>query len=398
MMVEIFDIALVLLSLPVVVASGYLLLLTLLSGRRPPPPPVPPRMRFDLVVPAHDEEGGIAQTVKSLLAVDYPEAGRRAVVVADNCTDATAERARQAGATVLVREDSTRRGKGFALDHAFRWCLADGFADAVVVVDADTIVGPGLLRAFAARLEAGAVAVQADNGVSNPEASWRTCLMAIAFVLVDTVRMLGRERLRCSAGLRGNGMCLSTRVLREVPHQAFSVVEDLEYGIQLGLAGHRVAYAGDALVRSEMAIGVAASGTQRQRWEGGRLAMARRYAFELLLLGLRRRDRVLLDLGMELAVPPLAYLAGAAVAGGTLAGLSAWLLGGSLVVLLPWGASVAALLAYVLRGWQLSGTGIAGLRALLHAPGYLAWKLGLVLRGRRDPGGRWVRTPRERGP
>ena len=397
-MITILDIGLVVVALPFLLASAYLLLLTLLSGRSPPPATVVPRLRFDLVVPAHDEEGGIGGTVRSLLAVDYPAGLRRAVVVADNCTDATAERAIQAGARVLVRQDPTRRGKGYALDHAFRWCLEDGFSDAIVVVDADTVVGPDLLRAFAARLEAGEVAVQADNGVANPEASWRTCLMAIAFALVDTVRMLGRERLRCSAGLRGNGMCLAARTLREVPYQAFSLVEDLEYGIRLGLAGHRVAYARDAQVRSAMAVGAAASGTQRQRWEGGRFALARRQAAGLLLLGLRRRDRILLDLGMDLAVPPLAYLAGAVATGATLAGLSTWLAGGSPLACLPWLASLAAILVYVLRGWQLSGTGLAGLRALLHAPGYLAWKLGLALQGRRKVPEDWIRTERERGP
>ncbi|MGA8893439.1 MAG: glycosyltransferase family 2 protein [Anaeromyxobacteraceae bacterium] len=392
------DIGLVLLSLPVLVASCYLLLLTLLSGRRPPPVPVAPRLRFDVVVPAHDEEVGIGRTVRSLLSIDYPAPLRRVVVVADNCKDATADRAQEAGATVLVRTDDRRRGKGYALDHAFSWSLQEGYADAVVVIDADSDVDPGLLRAFATRLEAGEVAVQADNAVGNPEASWRTCLLAIAFVLVDTVRMLGRERLRCSAGLRGNGMCLSASVLREVPHHAFSVVEDLEYGIRLGLAGHRVAYANDARVRSEMAVSVAASGTQRQRWEGGRRAMAARYALPLIAEGLRRPDRVLLDLGMDLAVPPLAYLAGATLGGAALSGLWAGLLGGSPVVVWPWGMSVAAIALYVLRGWQVSGTGLAGLRALLHAPGYLAWKVGLRLRARRNGEAKWIRTERERGP
>ena len=98
-------------------------------------------------------------------------------------------------------------------------------------MDADTLVSPNLLRAFAARLDAGAAAVQARYGVRNPDASWRTRLMAIAFALFHDLRSLGRERLGLSAGLRGNGMCFSTRLLREVPHQAFSVVEDLEYGL-----------------------------------------------------------------------------------------------------------------------------------------------------------------------
>ena len=391
-------VALGLAALPVVLSTGYLLLLTLLSGRTTPPAAAPPHLRLDVVVPAHDEEDGIARTVLSLRAVDYPESLRRIVVVADNCSDETAARAREAGASVLVRSDASRRGKGYALRHAFDWSLTDGFADAVVVVDADTMVSANLLRAFAARLDGGETAVQADYVVANPEASWRTCLMAIAFSLIGTTRMLGRERLRCSMGLRGNGMCLSNRILREVPHEAFSVVEDLEYGIQLGLHGHRVAFAQEGWVRSEMASGSAVSGVQRQRWEGGRFALARRHALDLIGRGLRRRDRVLLDLGMDLAVPPLGYLAGLAVAGAAISAAATFGLGVSPLSLLPWIASLAGLVVYVARGWWLSRTGLPGLRALAFSPAYLAWKSWLLVRGRMNPGGRWDRTPRERGP
>jgi 1,2-diacylglycerol 3-beta-glucosyltransferase len=165
--------ALGLLAMPVLAASGYLFVLTLLSGRRAVPPAPPPRLRFDIIVPAHDEEGGIAATVESLLALDYPEALRHVVVVADNCTDATAERARAARAKVLVRTDVGKRGKGYALEYAFSQSLSDGWADAVVVVDADSEVSPNLLRAFSSRIEAGAPAVQAFYGVRNPAASWR---------------------------------------------------------------------------------------------------------------------------------------------------------------------------------------------------------------------------------
>src|SRR5205823_3666605 len=102
-----------------------------------------------------------------------------------------------------------RRGKGYALAHAFEHALDDGFADAVAVVDADTSVSPNLLRAFAGRFDRGAVAAQAEYGVSNPEASWRTRLMVIALSLFHTLRSLARERLGVSAGLRGNGMAFS---------------------------------------------------------------------------------------------------------------------------------------------------------------------------------------------
>jgi 1,2-diacylglycerol 3-beta-glucosyltransferase len=382
-------------AVPVLLASTYLLVLAILSGRRASAPGREPHLRFDLVVPAHDEEAGIATTVRSLLAVDYPVELRRVLVVADNCRDATAERAREAGARALVRQDAERRGKGYALAFAFERVLSEGIADAVVVVDADTEVSKGLLRAFAERLDAGALAVQADNVVGNPRQSWRTCLMAIAFALFNTARSLGRERLGCSTGLRGNGMCLSVRILREVPHQAFSVVEDLEYGIRLGVAGHRVHFAQDGRVQSVMVADGAVAASQRRRWEQGRREMARGHGLKLLWRGLVSRDRILFDLGLDLLVPPLAYL-GAAAAAGTIACCAvSWLAGRAIWPLWAWAGSLAGLAVYVGRGWWLSGTGLQGLGALLYAPVYLAWKAQLALRHRGRPQGEWVRTTRE---
>ena len=104
------DVALLVLSLPVVLACGYLLQLTLLSADKEAPPRVPARLKFDIIVPAHNEEGGIASTVTNLSALDYPPVLRRILVVADNCSDATADRAREAGATVLVRNNTEKRG------------------------------------------------------------------------------------------------------------------------------------------------------------------------------------------------------------------------------------------------------------------------------------------------
>jgi cellulose synthase/poly-beta-1,6-N-acetylglucosamine synthase-like glycosyltransferase len=390
------DVALALAALPALLASGYLLLLTLASARRPPPAAGAPRLRFDLVVPAHDEEAGIAATVASLRALDWPAPLRRVLVVADNCRDATAARAREAGAEVLVRDDPGRRGKGYALALAFERALADGRADAVVVVDADTSASPGLLAAFAARLEAGALAVQARYGVRNPEASWRTGLMAIALALFHDVRSLGRERLGLSAGLRGNGMCFAARALREVPHRAFSIVEDLEHGVALGLAGHRVWYAGEAEVLGDMAAGEAASRTQRRRWEGGRRELRRTRALPLLRRALAERDPVLLDLFLDLVVPPLGALAAATAAGLLAAALASRWAGRPLAALWPWALCAAALGLHVLRGWWLSGTGLRGLGLLARAPAYLAWKAGLALGRRAGTPRAWERTPRER--
>lgn len=398
----ILAILLALSSLPVLAGAAYLFVLTILSRRTPPPPYGEPRLRFDFVVPAHDEEAGIAGTVASLRAVDYPPDLYRVIVVADNCSDATAARAEEAGATVLVRTDPDRRGKGYALKLAFDRSLAEGHADAVVVIDADTLVTPNLLRAFSARFEAGAKAAQAEYGVRNPNASWRTRLMVIALATFHGVRSLGRERLRVSSGLRGNGMAFTREVIAAVPHEAFSLVEDLEYGMRLARAGYAVRYVPEGRVAGEMVSSEHASRSQRQRWEGGRFEMARRHGWALVKEALAKRDRVVFDVAMDVLVPPLAYLFGLACVGTAAAVTCALLIGrGSALAALgvaavaPWALSVAMIVLYVLRGVALSETGLRGLLDLAWAPVYIAWKLALSLSNPRKRGEGWVRTTRE---
>jgi 1,2-diacylglycerol 3-beta-glucosyltransferase len=380
-------------SIPVVVASSYLAGLALLS-RVSRDQEANEITRFDILVPAHNEEAGIRATLASLASIEYPASRFRVLVIADNCTDETAEKAREAGALVLERTDAQRRGKGYALAHGYSWSIANGFADAVVVVDADSVVSPNLLRAFSGRLGRGGNALQAEYGVLNGTASWRTRLMVIAFALFHSVRSLGREKLGLSCGLRGNGMCFSTAILRRVPPRAFSIVEDVEYGIALGLEGVRVGYVHSAKVLGEMPASTAASGTQRERWESGRWQLTRQYVSQLLRIAIRKRDPVLLDLALDLLIPPLTWLVALAFAGTMLCVFGIVWIGLPFASLYPWLAALFGLCIYVFRGLQLTGGGSRAALDLLMVPAYATWKLTLLLRPRRRSPNEWVRTAR----
>ena len=96
----VLDVLLLVLGLPLHLAAGYLLMATLLSARLREPAAQAPSRRFRFVVPAHNESAGIAETVRSLLAVDYPRELFEVVVVADNCSDDTAAQAEAAGSSV----------------------------------------------------------------------------------------------------------------------------------------------------------------------------------------------------------------------------------------------------------------------------------------------------------
>lgn len=381
-------------SFPLLLIAGYLLLLTVLSASSAPPAGDSPSLRFVIIVPAHDEAVGISRTVRSLLGLDWPHDRRRVLVVADNCSDDTADIARAAGAEVLERTNPGLRGKGYALQLAYDHVEREAWADAVVVVDADTDVDRGLLIGFAARIRHGAQAAQAFYGVRNSAASWRTRLVTIAFAIFHRLRGRGRERLQVSCGLRGNGMCFTMDALRRVPHKAFSRVEDLEYGVALGRAGIRVWYVDEVEVRADMVASEKSSRSQRQRWEGGRVQFAREQGVSLLWQGARERSLLLLDLAADVLTPPLGYFGLASVGLACLAGLLH-----ALNQISPFTGLVACfplvvLLVHVARGVSLSGMGARGWLYIAAAPFYVLWKLSLMLRRRVSPQ-EWVRTNRD---
>jgi cellulose synthase/poly-beta-1,6-N-acetylglucosamine synthase-like glycosyltransferase len=381
-------------ALPACLACAYLLACTMLSARARPPERSSRRLRFDVFVPAHDEEAVIARTVTNLRRLDWPAERFRVIVIADNCSDATSNVATQAGAVVFERTDPGLRGKGYALKLAFERSAAEGWADAVVVIDADAEASANLLEAFAARIERGACAVQAHYGVLNPFASWRTRLITIAKAAFHIVRSRARERIGVSCGIRGNGWCVTHALLARVPYRAFSLTEDLEYGIELGLAGIRVQYADEAHSDADMVSGEQIARKQRQRWEHGRFELVRAKSMILLRAAYQKRSAVCLDLALDLLVLPLSYVTLNVCALIALAALASWWLPSMLVWLWIGLGCAAILVLYVLRGWRLSGIGARGLIDLARAPGFLLWKVILMMRRRTSD--EWVRTDREK--
>ena len=190
---EIAGLILALATTPLFAELLVLSLAALLPGRASAnaDPAEAERFRLAVVIPAHNEELLIGQCVQSL--ADASAAQVTTYVIAHNCTDQTAVRAAAAGAQVLVLND-TVGGKGVALDYGFTHALAGG-ADGVLVVDADSVVSPNLTAVVAARLAAGAAALQCRYQVANAAGNPRTRLSALAFLGMNVLRPRGRDRL-----------------------------------------------------------------------------------------------------------------------------------------------------------------------------------------------------------
>lgn len=377
------------------VTDAYLLVLLAAAAlearaisRRSPPPSG--ELDLAVLVPAHDEEAAIAQTIESLRAQRYSPERMTIYVIADNCHDGTVRAATRAGAHVLERRDPARRGKGHAIAWAITQLQLEGSPDAVVVVDADCRASENLLAALSRRLAQGASAAQCDYVVANPEASPASALRFAGFALMATVRSLGKARLGLSCGLFGTGMALSWSSLARVSWQAFSLTEDLEHQLRLVLAGERVVFVPEARVASAMPTTLAAGESQQRRWEGGRIGLVARWAPTLIRTGLRVGDVGRLHAGLELLVPPQSLLACIHAAF-----LAEGLRARSRVTI---GLAVCGLLAqatFVLGGLALVRAPLCVFRALLSAPVLVAHKLWLfadLLRGRAPA--EWIRTER----
>ncbi|MDR5727774.1 MAG: glycosyltransferase family 2 protein [Terriglobia bacterium] len=224
---------------------------------------------FLVVIPAHNESSGLTATVQSVLGQNYPHL--RCVVIADNCTDDTADMARAAGAhDVLIRTDLDKRGKGQALTWMFD--LAQSWTwDAVCVIDADSVVDPGFFAAFDASFRAGHAVVQAryDFFPAADRKNWLQQFSAVSKAGENSFIARSRERLGLSQLLMGNGFFVSRPVLERVPWLAHSIVEDAEYALLLGRQGIAVHYQERARLWSRQATSVRDVQPQRVRWASG---------------------------------------------------------------------------------------------------------------------------------
>jgi cellulose synthase/poly-beta-1,6-N-acetylglucosamine synthase-like glycosyltransferase len=342
------------------------------------------RLAVGIVVPAHNESENIARAVRSLLKAERSGIGLTVVVVADNCSDNTAEVAAQAGARVLVRFNDRERGKGYALDYAFKTLIQEAF-DAFIVVDADSEVSGNFLTAIGDAFRGGAAAAQCRYIVRNRGDSVRTRLMNVALFGFNVLRPRGRDWLGLSSGIYGNGFALSANTLRRVPYTAASVVEDLEYHLALVRAGLRVQFVDSAAVYGDMPAAGAGVKTQRARWEGGRFRMMAEKIPALTAEILRGRlrlaepalDLLLLPLAFHVSLLLMALLAPTPLREIALAGLS--------VVVLH-------LFAAILVG----GGTMKDVAVLAAAPFYIVWKILLIpkLFATSRSGAAWVRTER----
>ncbi len=378
---------------PVLVFCSQCALAMLHRGsRRTPVAPAAPRLSVAVLIPAHDEEIGLPATLASVRAQVCT--GDRVIVVADNCTDRTAEVARAAGAEVVERHDPDRRGKGFALAAGVQALRADP-PPIVVVIDADCELGAGALDALAIQVAQTRRTAQAVYLLNRSERGGAFgAVSAFAFLVKNLVRPLGMDRLGLPVLLTGSGMAFPWEEIARAQLATADIVEDCQLGLDLIHAGRGARLCVAARVRGTLPSDRRAATGQRRRWEHGLLSAMLRRAPRLLLRGVRLASLAPLAAAMDLCVPPLALLTMGLVAGLGLTAAAAPItqdLGPALVL-----AATLVLLTLTLGAtWARFARRSIPATALLAAPWYMLRKLPIYVGFIARPQRAWVRTQRE---
>ena len=264
--------------------------------------------RFALVVAAHNEQCVIESNVESLKALNYDENLYDIYVIADNCTDKTAEIARNAGAIVLERFNDKQRGKGYAMDWAFNKILnGEKEYDAVCIFDADNIADGEFLNHINTRLCQGYEAVQGYIETKNPYDTWVTASYMINFAMMNKAFQTARHNLGLPNQLNGTGFALTTGILRKFGWGANCLAEDMEFTMKLLSKDILVGWAEKAIVYDEKPLTLSQSWKQRIRWTQGHADVASRYIPKLVKCFLKEGKLRYID-GVIYLTQPLLFI------------------------------------------------------------------------------------------
>ncbi len=255
--------------------------------------------KFAVLIPAHNEEKVISNLIYSILSADYKRELIKIYVIADGCTDRTAEIAERQGAFVIKRQTSTC--KGDALAYAVSHLLdTDCDADCITVFDADNIVDKFFFKETDERLALGEMAVQGYIDSKNPYASWVSHAHSMWYWITNRIIQTGRAKTGAGARLGGTGFTMRTDVLKKLPWSTSSMAEDEEYTCILAENGILVDFAPRAVVYDEKPESFSESIKQRKRWAKGTGEVQGDFTFRLLKRG---RLSAVLGLWQEILGP-----------------------------------------------------------------------------------------------
>ncbi len=371
-------------TVQVAVAAVKTIPSTAKEGRRP---------SIAILIPAHNEERIISQTLNSISP--QLQNNDRLLVVADNCSDDTANIARKFSKHVIERRDETQCGKGYALDFGLQFLADNEPPEIVIIIDADCKLSETCIDLLAKKAVSENKPVQALYLMEAPENKSLTQAVAeFAWRVKNQVRPLGAMYLELPCQLMGSGMAFPWELLQKVNLAHGNMVEDMKLGIDLAVLGYAPAFCPGAVVTSEFPVSQDITNTQRKRWEHGHLTTIISEVPRLIAAAIKQKDKKLLGMALDLSVPPLSLLGLCLMIAVSLAAVLTVITNNTVPIQIL-SILISFFMAAVFTAWFKFAREIMTLKDLCGIPFYILRKIPLyfsfLLNRQRD----WVKTERD---
>ena len=351
-----------------------------------------PRPSDAILVAAHNEEEVISATLSTI----SPQLSNRdkLVVIADNCTDQTAEIARGFDATVLERTNTEHCGKGYALDYGLQSIQSNPY-DVVIIIDADCHIEQNYVESLAMMAMVSQRPVQPINLLHRADKSnLKSAISELAFVVKNLVRPKGLARLNlpCMVTM---GTAFPWSVINQVSLASNNLVEDMQFGIDLAIAGSPPLFCSSTKVQGVLPLKNKAAQTQRTRWEHGHLSTLRTQVPRLIKESWKQKRLDLLAIAIDLSIPPLSLLVILWFSAAVIAMIASFIEGRTNIALNWMLIEGIVLFMGVLLAWVKFGRAILPFKSLIKVPFYILWKFPIYFRFLIKPQKHWVRTERD---
>lgn len=261
--------------------------------------------RYAVLVAARNEETVILDLIESVRHQNYPKELVDIVVIADNCTDATAKLARRAGAIVFERFNLAKVGKGYALDYAFKQ-LKKNYPnrqyDAFFVFDADNLLDKNYIREMNQVFDQGYEVITSYRNSKNYDTNWISAGYSLWFLRESKYLNNARMLLNTSCAISGTGFLVSNRIIeKNKGWKHHLLTEDIEFSVDSVIQGVKIGYCNSAMIYDEQPYTMEQSWKQRLRWSKGFYQVFGNYGKQLLGGVVKRHDFACYDMFMTIA-------------------------------------------------------------------------------------------------
>lgn len=240
--------------------------------------------RYAVVVAARNESAVIGNLIESIKRQNYPTKLIDIYVVADNCTDNTADIARDYGAIVLERYNRQYVGKGYALDYAFKIIMnMEEKYEGFFVLDADNLLDENFVMEMNKVFDNGYKVITSYRNTKNYDTNWISAGYSLWFLREAKYLNNPRMILNTSCAISGTGFMVAEEIIRKNNGWKHHLLtEDIEFSIDSAINGEKIGYCGKAVLYDEQPYLFEQSWNQRLRWAKGFYQVFAKYGLDLL--------------------------------------------------------------------------------------------------------------------